>query len=251
MTTCPSSNGIRHPASDLPRRAWSSFTLIELLVVVAIIAILAALLLPALGKAKEKARQSLCMSNLHQIGAALTMYAQDNEGIIAVAGRNNWVNTVSWYSFLTNYGIRFPVAQCPSAKSLPNNPWLGVYGARLLTNENPDFNLNKDALAMVNPSFLGYHTQRSASVSDYILAGDTMTMVLGYACQYWALPEHVNSDLGAIHMRHNNQANLLFADGHVESCVPLRIRAAFLKEIPTLSMPLQVYDSNGNLVNIN
>ncbi len=65
----------------------AGFTLIELLVVIAIIAILAAILFPVFARAREKARQANCTSNLKQIGLAVEMYAQDHDGLLPLANQ--------------------------------------------------------------------------------------------------------------------------------------------------------------------
>ncbi|MGB7158267.1 MAG: prepilin-type N-terminal cleavage/methylation domain-containing protein [Tepidisphaeraceae bacterium] len=85
------------PGPDQSRR-HRAFTLVELLVVIGIIAVLVALLLPALQKAREQAMQTTCMSNLRQIGIASIMYANDNKGFIMVRYRGGTALIPTFYA---------------------------------------------------------------------------------------------------------------------------------------------------------
>src|SRR5438132_3273033 len=68
--------------AEKPPRRHAGFTLIELLVVIAIIAILAAILFPVFAQARDKARQTACLSNLKQLSLGVLMYAQDYDEVL-------------------------------------------------------------------------------------------------------------------------------------------------------------------------
>jgi prepilin-type N-terminal cleavage/methylation domain-containing protein len=123
------------------RRA-SAFTLIELLVVIAIIAILAAILFPVFAQAREKARQTTCISNLKQLGIATGMYAQDYDERFPGNIHTNFANGVWWWQQLPPYVQRSSgrigfqnnddsaghIYVCPSAKPEENLVRTGTQG---------------------------------------------------------------------------------------------------------------------------
>lgn len=99
------------------RRGALAFTLIELLVVIAVIAILAALLFPALNRAKESGPATACLSNLHQIGVALQLYVQDNNNQLPRMRDKSLTSTNDLPSpdvVLSNYLGNVKVLRCPS-----------------------------------------------------------------------------------------------------------------------------------------
>jgi prepilin-type N-terminal cleavage/methylation domain-containing protein/prepilin-type processing-associated H-X9-DG protein len=126
------------PAS---RQRWQGFTLIELLVVIAIIGILAAMLLPALSKARQAGKRASCLSNVKQITMACTMYANDNDECLPFAMVFSWetsyiADTAADPYFQDVIGPQIAnipnhithVFKCPNAQNIQGG-WLLVSGA--------------------------------------------------------------------------------------------------------------------------
>ena len=195
-----------------------AFTLIELLVVIAIIGVLAALLLPVLGMAKSKAAAAQCCSNLRQIYAAMTMYADENTERFPISGKLiPWDQTdsdtkcQSWMQQIFPYTKSQAIYHCPLDTRSAFSYFNGSRAAYVVANK-----------------FASVDRRRIAFPQAFVLSGDTGGSATS-AGQFD--PTDADKDDytqncgggptggGSVWMdwqRHGAGQNLLFADGHVQ-----------------------------------
>ena len=206
VTTC------RH---RLRARRSRAFTLIELLVVIAIIALLAGLLLPVLGAAREKGRSARCASNLRQIYIALSLYADDHDDLYPVSGGFiAWDQTDvatgshGWTQQLFPYVKTRAVFHCPSDE----------------ISKFSYFNAARAAFIEAN-QFASVNRKRIRFPGEFVLAGDTVagSGPAGFNPSDCDKDDYTQNCVGGAPngspwvewRQHRGGQNILFADGHV------------------------------------
>jgi len=184
------------------------FTLIELLVVIAIIAILAAILFPVFARAREKAKQASCLSNVKQLNLGIMMYAQDYDEILTCVVHDDsaGVRWGFWYEVIQPYVKNAQIIVCPAQTGI--TPGYGYNyphaGYRLYYhNEMPISRIQYPAELMLfadsNPTSYRYYLYCPCT------SGGTV---------HWAVPPGIRDATNVVSDRHNEGANVAFADGH-------------------------------------
>ena len=214
-----------------------NFTLIELLVVIAIIAILAAMLMPALGKAREKARAISCTNNLRQFCLAERMYTADHKSVLFPSttqtkdANGNWTNARYWDKDMlySKYISEERTFFCPSttADETLGNIDRGGYGSNI-RHIHTDCNTNDNKVKesqVTRPSqivSIAESTQNGTSTLGFRFTFCGNDSANGYSCTYPGWSPAAAADLFAISKRHEENNNCTFVDGHVEA-VPYKV----------------------------
>jgi prepilin-type N-terminal cleavage/methylation domain-containing protein/prepilin-type processing-associated H-X9-DG protein len=191
--------------SKLTNENGAGFTLIELLVVVAIIAVLVALLLPSLAKARERTRQTICQSNLRQINQALQGYLMDNNELMPPSGlKTDWTEQRPLWDEALRMHMqmkdRLPGEPEPAIFICPSRPSVASEGyPRSYT-----YNVN-----------LHWSDYRGTRLNK--IGGQEKTPVVWdgeyFADTAWNIDTVVNRNMELD--RHLNGSNFLFVDGHI------------------------------------
>lgn len=239
---------------------YADFTLIELLIVIAIIAILAGMLLPALNAAREKARAISCVNNLASIGKGLIFYTDDYNSMLPLVPSTNrgWGITVGAAGpdaaskmGVTNY---LPASRnmmsCPSAPVTASFDFQKMgYGAPFNYGQHPRYNSVQEGISPFasyagnNSTFI--YTQRIRRPSVCMLLGDSLTdgnLSNIPQTQFVRLQKGGGTGCspgGRLCLRHSNRMNLVMLDGHVE------IGGRELKQNWRTDVTFTVYTKNG------